>query len=334
MSDELEEEAKKKGKKRVALSTSTLWLYFLGTAVTTFILLFSFHRTVLVFIRGTETPSATSPTVSSPSVSTAVPVESREEGHARPTVTTKPPPIHSTVSTQASPPTTSFTSDQIDALRKKVRIENMRKHTGITSLSESSTAGASSSTLPHNVDSIHNHAEKVPTTMHSSRSKSIVSAVSSASQGKMLPSIMDSLIQCPSDMVRQYDQVPNTSKDGEDNLTWCQRMKSKHNVVIGRSWGSLGRSEKLSWDSKKCNELISLGKVQTCAERWGWKWFDNWSKKKYEAYEGGSNVTCIADVKTTTFCEVSFLFYLLVIVVTNLCSNCGWSTDGKYRDGF
>ena len=77
-------------------------------------------------------------------------------------------------------------------------------------------------------------------------------------------------------------------------------------VNIGRSWGSLSKSDKQLWDTYKCNELLTIGKLQSCDQRWGWNYFKDWSDNAVNVVEGSiSNVTCMKDLKTSTFCQVS-----------------------------
>lgn len=128
--------------------------------------------------------------------------------------------------------------------------------------------------------------------------------------------ILDSSIHCPKEVADKYNQVPGGEKGG-DNMAWCQEKKSQHRVSIGRSWGSLSRGLRKEWDARRCNELLSMGKLQTCSEQWGWTWFDLWRENLKAAIQPaeskgtrlGSEVQCIVDYKTTTYCDVRMLSF-------------------------
>eukprot|EP01040_Poterioochromonas_malhamensis_P008006 gene8006-8654_t len=88
------------------------------------------------------------------------------------------------------------------------------------------------------------------------------------------------------------------------NTKWCKDKIRMHGVKIGRSWGTLPRGDQQQWDSRKCNEILNLGTVQSCDERYGWKWFEKWLKNKKNVFESGSTVKCIQDYKTTSYCKM------------------------------
>lgn len=133
-------------------------------------------------------------------------------------------------------------------------------------------------------------------------------------------SLMSSSIHCPADVHKSYAQVPMAkAADGsslgtpESLMQWCTGKRAQHNVAVGRSWGSLSRNDRMEWDRRRCNELLTRGKLQTCDEQWGWAYFETWRKnfKNVLAPSSvhGSNVTCIVDYKTTSYCEVSLMGY-------------------------
>mgnify|MGYP006444236339 FL=1 len=85
------------------------------------------------------------------------------------------------------------------------------------------------------------------------------------------------LLRCPASVNERYS-APTTSRGGKSKA-WCMTMKSRHNVIMGKSWGSMYREDQKRWDSAKCNELIKLGKLQTCDERYGWQFMKQWRNK-------------------------------------------------------
>jgi hypothetical protein len=82
-------------------------------------------------------------------------------------------------------------------------------------------------------------------------------------------------------------------------------VAAKYRVEVGRSWGSLTKSMQNDWDKENCNELLGVGKTLSCDERWGWQAFSNWRQNKQLIVSGQSDVECIKDVKTSTFCRMS-----------------------------
>jgi hypothetical protein len=118
--------------------------------------------------------------------------------------------------------------------------------------------------------------------------------------------------KCPAQVEKKY----KTSSGGDvgiNSLKWCQAMKQKHNVNIGRSWGSLAKNDKQQWDLYKCNELIATGKLQSCNQRWGWDFFSEWLHNSLPIIKGASNITCAKDLKTTIYCQVLFTICIEVI---------------------
>lgn len=70
--------------------------------------------------------------------------------------------------------------------------------------------------------------------------------------------ILSTSLQCPSSESHKFSSSLGTS-DGEtaERKKWCFGMQSKHKVSVGRSWGSLSKDAKFTWDKKRCNELIT-----------------------------------------------------------------------------
>jgi hypothetical protein len=99
--------------------------------------------------------------------------------------------------------------------------------------------------------------------------------------------------------------------DFAKSLGWCKLKQQNNHVAIGRSWGSLSKADKHQWDEFKCNELLSVGKLQSCNQRWGWGFFSEWLRNAVQVVQGVSNVTCARDIKTSSFCQVyAVVFHL------------------------
>lgn len=275
----MDEQGKKKGKKATTL---TLWLYFVSGALGSFVLLVCLHRCVVVLLHGAAASSTLASTISAAS-STSLPVVDQGilRSVVKPPVVVEPAIPSPLKPAEKSSPISVQTADTSPKFNffPPLPLKTNRKPAA---------------------NSKQQYVESTEVQKESEKGQ------------KQAVSILNKSLLCPADMVARYDQVPNGQQGARSDLEWCRRMVSQHRVSIGRSWGTLGRQEKLLWDQKKCNELVSLGKVQTCDERWGFKWFQNWASKKYESFYGGSNVTCIADLKTTTYCQVkipSFTLY-------------------------
>lgn len=109
--------------------------------------------------------------------------------------------------------------------------------------------------------------------------------------------------ECPANLRAGYKVAD--AADGKQDLKWCKSMQERYGVVLGRSWGALPRDAQKDWDKSKCNEQLKLGKLQSCDERWGWGYFNDWLRTARTLVRGHSNVVCGADIKTSTFCRYS-----------------------------
>eukprot|EP01038_Epipyxis_sp_PR26KG_P009462 gene9462-12748_t len=105
---------------------------------------------------------------------------------------------------------------------------------------------------------------------------------------------------CEPDVNKKYRTADQSNTANSD---WCQNAKRQHGVVIGRSWGSLSKGQKKQWDEKKCNELIKIGKLQSCDESYGWKFFEQWKASNITSVTGNSHLSCITNLKTSSFCQ-------------------------------
>lgn len=65
----------------------------------------------------------------------------------------------------------------------------------------------------------------------------------------------------------------------------------------------------------KCNELLNVGKLQSCDQRWGWSFLSEWVARSLPVVQGVSNVTCARDVKSSVFCQVLTVDYSLVLLL-------------------
>lgn len=111
--------------------------------------------------------------------------------------------------------------------------------------------------------------------------------------------------QCPASLQSLYRQSEGSSGSDVKDVEWCKRMRDQFGVILGRSWGGLPRQSQKEWDHSKCNELLKVGKRQSCDQRWGWSYFNEWLNSRRTLVSGQSTVTCAADIKTSTFCKYS-----------------------------
>lgn len=114
--------------------------------------------------------------------------------------------------------------------------------------------------------------------------------------------------QCPISIKEKYAlESEANSVDSSSDLQWCQSSRDSYNVQIGRSWGNLPSNFRKKWDEIGCNDLLKLGKLQTCDERFGWKYFTDWLEniKLFVAgkSENLSQINCATSLKTNVYCQ-------------------------------
>jgi hypothetical protein len=155
--------------------------------------------------------------------------------------------------------------------------------------------------------------------------ESSTSSASSPSASTAPVSIAQISNPCPSSVSQLYNSI-NESKliEMKENKKWCNSMIAAHKVQIGRSWGSLSKQQQMMWDTKKCNELLNVGTLLSCEERYGWKYFENWLKNKKMIFSNASNVDCVQDFKTSGFCKVSSLVFSLFFSVNSFGNAGRW----------
>jgi hypothetical protein len=107
---------------------------------------------------------------------------------------------------------------------------------------------------------------------------------------------------CPASYAERYKSSSSSSSSAQD-LKWCQDTRDTYNVVIGLSWGGLLGPKRKEWDTRGCNDLLKLGKLQTCDERYGWKFCTDWMKNLQTIVSGTSEVKCATNLKATVYCR-------------------------------
>ena len=113
----------------------------------------------------------------------------------------------------------------------------------------------------------------------------------------------------------------------EQDVSWCKKTKSDHGVVFGKSFGTMPRDQQKKWEQLKCNELIRLGRHQSCDQRRGWSFFENWLAKTRLLTSGGvSAVNCSVNMKSATFCRMQN-------VVVDFSQMVGVGGVRQFRDG-
>lgn len=108
------------------------------------------------------------------------------------------------------------------------------------------------------------------------------------------------VIRCSGDVETAYARRP-----GGDDAQWCREAFKRHSIVLGRSFGSLPKSDIKRWESSHCGEVIALGHAQSCTERLGWPALEAWAAKRLEidTRGGTSSISCGSNVKSSTFCR-------------------------------
>lgn len=109
---------------------------------------------------------------------------------------------------------------------------------------------------------------------------------------------------CSSDVRIKYNAIDS---EASTSLEWCRAKHKMYSVKLGRSWGSLPKQMQKAWEKYNCNEIIALGSIQSCDQRWGWKSFDLWRNNSKEVVTPNkptdSRVKCIENIKTNTYCH-------------------------------
>ena len=261
--------------KKQRLSTAAILAYFLGTAFATFILMVSVHRVILLLNQRGDSFDLSA-------------IKLSNEQQIYPTVHPSPTIHHIDISTTRS----TSTESSVQTLYEGTKVAKKIPFTTHTI------------TKPDKpVDSDGPSAKETLSVKASSEAFTSIKNPVKQKFPKDSSIIPNSLI-CSADMLKRYSEIPNAEAIQSD-LEWCQQAKARFGVQIGRSWGSLSGDGRFQWDEKKCNELLALGKLQACNERWGWGYYDNWMNNTFDVLIGGSRVTCMVDVKTTTYCKVS-----------------------------
>ena len=109
---------------------------------------------------------------------------------------------------------------------------------------------------------------------------------------------------------------------GAQTREWCIDKLQTHKISMGRSYGTMKRPDQKLWEISKCAEMIKLGKMQTCEERYGWSYLKQWRSKLIHVIRPSTNmestsstptsttpyqdsdVKCIEELKTPTFCKM------------------------------
>ena len=81
-------------------------------------------------------------------------------------------------------------------------------------------------------------------------------------------------LKCSESVVKKYHS-PYTYGAGV-TLDWCVSTQQQYGTVIGKKWGPMTKETRDTWTKGQCTELLLIGKVQTCYERWGWPFFEQW----------------------------------------------------------
>ena len=96
---------------------------------------------------------------------------------------------------------------------------------------------------------------------------------------------LDQAIQCAASVSQKYLSDSGT-KNSANDVEWCKNAQTSFGVIFGKSFGTMPKDQQKKWEKLKCNELIKLGKHQSCDQRWGWGFFDNWLANTHKVVMG------------------------------------------------
>lgn len=86
---------------------------------------------------------------------------------------------------------------------------------------------------------------------------------------------LDKAIQCAASVSQKY-LSDSGEKNSAKDVEWCKNAQNSFGVIFGKSFGTMPKDQQKRWEKMKCNELIKLGKHQSCDQRWGWGFLENW----------------------------------------------------------
>ena len=111
-----------------------------------------------------------------------------------------------------------------------------------------------------------------------------------------------SLHFCKIENSNQTNDIIFTKKE---DMEWCKRISRTYHVIIGKSFGGMGISDRNKWLSLGCAGILTIGRPYTCYEKYGLGFIDLWKKnsKKILSSSSSSDVTCYSTIKSNIACN-------------------------------
>eukprot|EP01041_Mallomonas_annulata_P006895 gene6895-13990_t len=201
-------------------------------------------------------------------------------------------------------------NDHISTSKQRNEILNpSHKQDNIILTDNSKTASTSTSTsLSHavvNVDGDHIPLSPSPQQQQPQQQSSLNKNIRSntKSHHKKHSTHIHQLQTCAASVAVGYN-TPSSASDAND-ADWCKQTKQEYGVQIGRSWGRLSGIQRESWETRRCNEIISSGGILACNDRWGWGMFDAWIRTAKPSIIGQSTMSCAENRLTSTYCKLT-----------------------------
>jgi hypothetical protein len=111
-----------------------------------------------------------------------------------------------------------------------------------------------------------------------------------------------------SDEISEKMKAPGLA---DDDFRWCRWALDSNGgkVVVGKSWGSLKKSDQQKFDKLNCN-AVNSGKNPSCDDSWGDIHLHNWKKQRIDRLRCGSggrtsDVNCMKNDNNDVYCEIS-----------------------------
>ena len=103
---------------------------------------------------------------------------------------------------------------------------------------------------------------------------------------------LDKAIRCAESVSEKY-LSDSGGKNSAKDVEWCKNAQTTFGVIFGKSFGTMPKDQQKRWEKLKCNELIKLGKHQSCDQRWGWGFFENWLANTHQIVKSPGKLTFI-----------------------------------------
>lgn len=118
----------------------------------------------------------------------------------------------------------------------------------------------------------------------------------------------DNINTCDKDQQTIYMKTPDIPND---QLEFCKIAHNSYRVIVGHSWGNLPKNMQSKWNDYNCNQLITVGRLLSCNDTWGWPFLFSWvAENNVKTYITNnnktklSNIRCGSNSKNSIFCKM------------------------------